>query len=142
AIAQGDWQAAIIDVRNVLQRDPESAEAHLMLARLSLQLGDLNGAEGALGRAIARRADPSKTSELTGELRLMRGQNEELLTQLDGGALALSESAKSMLRGRALIAAGRANEAVEEFQQLLAGDPQSVPARIGLAEALATSGQS
>jgi len=49
----GDVNAAIIQLRNAIQEDPENAEARATLGRLYLERGDLVAAEKELSRAYA-----------------------------------------------------------------------------------------
>ena len=142
AMAQGDPRAAVIDVRNVLKKEPDSVEANLLLARLALQLGDPGESEASLERAISHGAEPAAVGELAGEVRLALGRPREVLEQIDSGELVIAEPARSILRGRALTAAGRANEAVQVFRDVLDREPESVPASLGLAEALLVARQS
>ena len=45
AIQKGDLRAAQINLRNAVRADPQNAEAHYWLARVSLDLGDAVAAE-------------------------------------------------------------------------------------------------
>lgn len=142
AMERGDPRAAVIDVRNVLRSEPNNANAHLMLARIALLLGDPSEAAAALERAIEHGATASAVGELSAEVRIAQGRYSEVLTGLDSGELAVREPMRSILRGRALNAAGRAREAIEVFNGVLEQDPRSVPAHLGLAEALVIAGRS
>lgn len=74
----GDVNAAIIQLRNAIQEDPENAEARATLGRLYLERGDLVGAEKELSRAY----ETIKTDELQlqlGQTLLGLGRGTEVL---------------------------------------------------------------
>ena len=52
-IQAGQWQDAAVDLRAVVQKEPNNTQAWLLLARLSLDAADLGGAESALTHAMA-----------------------------------------------------------------------------------------
>ena len=50
--AKGDHNAAVIQLKNVLQKQPENGEARLMLGRSALTLGDAATAEKEFRKAL------------------------------------------------------------------------------------------
>jgi putative PEP-CTERM system TPR-repeat lipoprotein len=51
-LAKQEIDAARLQIKNVLQKNPESGEARLMLGKLMFETGDMAGAESELGRAL------------------------------------------------------------------------------------------
>ncbi len=47
SMKKGDLKSAQIDLRNAIREDPQNAEAHYWLARVSFELGDPVASEGA-----------------------------------------------------------------------------------------------
>ena len=78
---------AVIELKNVLQENPENAEARYLLAEINLQVGDLASAEKEFQRALEM--GWSAEAALTGKMRAMiaQGKYKEVLensTATDG----------------------------------------------------------
>jgi putative PEP-CTERM system TPR-repeat lipoprotein len=136
-IAKGDYQAAVIDLKNALESEPNRPQARLLLAQASLQLGDVRDAEKELRRAREAGAKPEEVAELTAETQLALGQGGELLAQIDSKQIVLGEPLLSIYRGEALLAMGKPEDAAVAFEAALRVDPKRVRALIGLARARA-----
>ena len=52
AYDSGDYRAAIIDAKNILQTEPDHIGARLLLGRSSIGVGDIRSAEKELRRAL------------------------------------------------------------------------------------------
>jgi putative PEP-CTERM system TPR-repeat lipoprotein len=140
-MASADYRAAMIDLKNAVQDEPDHIEARLLLAEVSLQLGDPISAEKELRFAIDKGAQPSASADLAARIALALGQRRELLARIDSGELPLPEPQRSMYRGQAWLGLDQSSEAAESFQQALSSSPNFPAARIGLAEALFAQGQ-
>jgi cellulose synthase operon protein C len=81
-MSAGDYRAAMSELKGVLDSNPQSAEARYLLARLSLQLGDLEAAEKEADFAARSGVDAAKVRDLKYDLLLARRRYEELLKQL------------------------------------------------------------
>lgn len=139
-MAAADYRAALIELKNVVQAEPENVRARLMLARTSLQLGDPDAADKELRRALAGGAKPADAGRLIADVRLELGQYTELLAQIDSGELGLVEPQRSAYRGQALLGSKQIDAAVAAFRAALDADAKDSAARVGLAEALAAQG--
>ena len=139
--ARGDYGSATIDVRKALQSEPSNSAARVLLARLSLKVGDVEGARDELNRALKDGANPSETADIFGEIMLTLGQAAELLKTLDAGKLAANEPLKSVLRGRSLNAMRRPAEAEVAFKSALRLQPGLVSASVGLSDAAVRQGR-
>jgi putative PEP-CTERM system TPR-repeat lipoprotein len=141
-VAQGDDKGAVIDLQNALKAEPANTRARLMLAEISLRLGDPRSAQKEIEQAAQHGAAAEQTSALTAEVRLALREFKVLLTLLDSGKLALREPARSTYRGLALFGLGDLRGSADAFNAALSADPQWARARIGLAEVLAGQGDS
>jgi len=136
-IASGDYQAAVIDLKNALESEPDHAQGRLLLAEASLQLGDVRGAEKELRRAREAGAKGDAVAALTAETQLALGQGRELLAQLDSKQIVLTEPMHSIYRGEALLLMGKVEDAAAAFEAARRVDPKRPRALIGLARARA-----
>ena len=132
---KGDYQAAVIDLKNALESEPDHVQARLLLAEASLQLGDVRDAEKELRRARDAGAKPADVAELTAETQLALGQGKELLAQIDSRQLIVPEPMRSVYRGESLLSMGKVDEASEAFESAQRASPAPARALIGLARA-------
>lgn len=137
----GDYQGATIELRDVLQEHPEHARARQLLAEATFKTGDAATADKELRRALETGTDPATVAELAAQIRLALGQAKELLVQIDSGELPLVGAQRQLYRGKALLAQRQLDAAIPEFRAALVAEPQSRPARLALAEALAIKGE-
>jgi len=135
-LAKGDYQAAVIDLKNALESEPEHVQARLLLAQASLRVGDVKDAEKELRRAREAGAKPAEVAELSAETQLALGQGRELLAQIDSNQLALVEPLRSIYRGEALLLLGKPDDAAAAFDAAQRASPRA-RALIGLARARA-----
>jgi putative PEP-CTERM system TPR-repeat lipoprotein len=131
--ARGDLSAAVIELKNALQKDPENAEARWFLGVAYLELGDHAGAAKELSRAAQKGStDPELTRSLARALVLGR-KYKEALELLDKAPADPPHAALLVLRGDARAGLGERDAARSAYQEALAADGTSVDARLGLA---------
>src|SRR5688572_12653764 len=141
-LANADNKAALIQLKNVLQKDPNVAEARFLLGKALLDSGDPVSAEKelrkarelnypaeqvvpVLARALVRIGQFQKPADEFGQVRLSTPEsNAELHTAIADGQRALDN----------LDAARRG------YEKALNARPDYVPARVGSARLLARSG--
>jgi cellulose synthase operon protein C len=140
-MAAHDYRGAMIELKNALQSQSGHVQARLLLAEVSLQLGDAAAADKELRYAIDAGADAARTAPLSAEIRLASGKASELLVAVDAGELQLSEPARSTYRGRALLEMRQSEQALAAFQTAIAADANYKQARLGLADAYAALGR-
>lgn len=141
--AEGRLNESVIQIKNVLQREPSSAAAHALLGAVYLDAGDLRRAIDELerGRDLGAPAGDwllplvrARIAEARAEdaLKMARDLPESLDPALRGDALALA--------GQGMMADSRqvARTLLEEGRAL---HPGSVPARVGLGRLALYEGQ-
>ena len=138
SLDEGDFRAASIDLKKLLQSEPNNAEARYSLGVAMLEGGDAPGAvrelelAGGLGVSEERLAIPLARA-------LLASRRYEDALQIIDPAKARDEAERRQLlimRGDAHLGAGRAPEARAEFERALEIDSNDVSARLGLASAL------
>ncbi|GGC97206.1 XrtA/PEP-CTERM system TPR-repeat protein PrsT [Undibacterium terreum] len=131
---KGDNKAAIIQLKNALQKDPNNAEARYMLAGIYNESGDPVSAEKELRKALSLGLSAEKGKAVLGKALLMQGQFQKALdeTKIDPGAK--PDPAILTLRGNAYLAAGQFAESQKSFDEALKLQPNYVDGLIGLAK--------
>ena len=141
AMAAGDYRAASIELKGVLDSDPDNAEARLALAEVSLAVGDAESADKEIRRALAAGLSPEKSAALQGRVMLALGQATDLLQKLNDRSLPVQEPEWSVLKGDALVTVGETASAETLYRSVLDGSPEHVRATVGLALAVAVQGR-
>jgi cellulose synthase operon protein C len=140
-IAAGEDRAAAIELLNAVRSEPGNQRARILLAEVSLRLGDVQSAEKEIAAAVASGAAPAAIADTRAQIFLAKGEFEALLTQLDTAALVLTEPALSTYRGQALLGLKRLEPAMQSFEKALEVDANWHQARIGLAQSLVAQGR-
>lgn len=136
-LAAGDLRAAAIDLRRVLQDDPDNAEAHRRLAEVLYRSGDLLTAERELDAAVRGGAP---FGELGYEIELALGRHAAVLERIAADD-SLDLFAKTMLEARARIGLGEHAAAEALLRAADASYPGRSEPRIGIANVLAARGE-
>lgn len=133
AFADGDHRVAAIELRNVLQANPDHRDARLLLGRSSFALGDLEGAVRELTRARELGAAPEEFASVLAEALAGVGRIEESLAELE----TLPEAARNAdwfdARGRITARSGDAGAAEAAFRRALELDPAHYSSMLGIA---------
>src|ERR1700689_3081899 len=112
ALKKGDLKAAQIDLRNAVRGDPQNAEAHYLLGRVSFELGDAVAAEREAEAAKDRGYDPRQSVPLLTQSLLSQGKYQKLLDDLKpDGKDATIDADILVARGYALIGLKQPDEA-------------------------------
>jgi putative PEP-CTERM system TPR-repeat lipoprotein len=85
ALKKGDIRSAQIDLRNAVRSDPQNAEAHYWLGRVSIELGDPVAGEREATAAIDRGYDPHQATRLLGQALLAQSKFDAVLQQMQPG---------------------------------------------------------
>lgn len=131
---RADYAAAVIELRNVLQADPDHLPARLLIGRAYLRLGHAESAESALRRARELGIDDDHVLGPLALAFLMQGKYEELLTEIPTGGRSLASRADVLVaRGMAFLELRQWQEAERSFidaGELMPSDPAPVIGRV------------
>ena len=130
---KGDTKAAIIQLKNALQKNPNDVEARYLLGTIYNEIADFLSAEKELRKALALGMNPAKVSPGLGKALLMQGKFQMALDELKQISGKKDSAELSSLRGNAYMALGKGKEAKESFEQALKIKPDFPDALIGLA---------
>ncbi len=136
----GEYRAAMIQLKNVLGGNADNVEARLMLAKVSLGLGDVLSAEKELARAAELGAQESEIRPLHLQVLAGKGNFTGVLASLGMETSGLSDVQRMSARGEALLALGNHETAAATYRDWLDSEPASSDANVGLARALAMAG--
>ena len=120
AMQKGDLRAAQIDLRNAVRSDPQNAEAHFWLGKVSLDLGDAVAAEREARAARERGFDPHQVVPLLAQAMLVQQRYKDLLSDLQ------PDGKDAVLDASILVARGYAQSGM--------GDNAAAQASFALAE--------
>jgi len=132
---QRDFSASIIQLKNVLQKAPDHAEARYLLGRALLDQGDVVAAQIELEKAAQLGLTSDGLQIARARAALARGETDKVLERFGATTLS-SPGAQAELRaliGLAHFARGEANDARRAFDGALKLDPEGVSANIGAA---------
>ncbi|HTD04329.1 XrtA/PEP-CTERM system TPR-repeat protein PrsT [Undibacterium sp.] len=131
---KGDDKAAVIQLKNALQKDPNNINARYMLAGIYNETGDPVSAEKELRKALSLGLSADKARVDLGKSLLMQGQFQKVLDETKTDAGAKPDAALLSLRGNAYLALNQAAEAKQSFDDALKVQPNYVDALIGLSK--------
>jgi cellulose synthase operon protein C len=141
AIEQGDLRAAQINLRNSVRSDPQNAEAHFWLGKVSLELGDPLAAEREARAAEDRGFDPHQSVPLLAQSLLVQQKAKELLDELQPtGKDPTLDASILVARGYAQIALKNLNDVQASFAQAERTAPDAVEPLLASARLLAARG--
>lgn len=140
---QGRYADAAVLYRAVLDAEPDHPDALHLLGLAQRRLGNLVPALELVQRAVALRGDFIPALVNLGDMLLEAGRPAEAADSL-GRAAGLDAGNASIWHAlaRALLAAGRAEEAIAAYRQAVARDPMLIAAQIGLNALLLSRGRS
>ena len=141
--ARGDTQAAIIQLKNAVQKQPDNAEARLLLGQASLSVGDPTSAEKELRRASRNGAAPEQVAPLLAQALLDSGEPEKVIAEFAETKLGEAK-AEAQLRarvGEAQMRSRKFSDAATSFKAAMTADPDNVRAQLGLIRLTAMEGK-
>ncbi|HUN75623.1 MAG TPA: XrtA/PEP-CTERM system TPR-repeat protein PrsT [Steroidobacteraceae bacterium] len=136
----GDWGRAAIELRKLVQADPNNSAAWLLLARWSLDVGLTADARVAIERAQKARAPAPELDSVRVQLWL-QSDPKALIEAAAHPGLALPEPERSVAIARAYNLLQQPDHALAVLQRLGAARASSIDAQVTAAEALAREGR-
>lgn len=139
-IAKGDFNASIIQLKNVLQKDPKNAEARYLLGVSLLKNGDASAAEIELNKAVDLGLRSDEVQVALARAQLDKGEADKVISRFGSLTLA-SPKMQAELRavvGMAQLARNHIDDARRAFTEALALDSADATANLGLARIAAS----
>ncbi|MEW5943472.1 MAG: XrtA/PEP-CTERM system TPR-repeat protein PrsT [Pseudomonadota bacterium] len=133
--AKGDNKAAIIQLKNALQKDADNKEARYLLGTIYNRTGDFASAEKELRKAQQLGYEPGKIQPALARAMLGQGQFQKVLDEIKPGQDAKGEAFAGIMtyRGHAALALGKKDDAKAAFATAVNSDPAFSDAYLGAA---------
>jgi putative PEP-CTERM system TPR-repeat lipoprotein len=130
-----DFSASIIQLKNVLQKTPDNAEARYLLGIALLEQDHAAAAQIALEKALALGFSSDELQIALARATLARGQADKLLERFGSTTLSAPKANAELraLVGTAHLERARPREAGRAFQEAFKLDASNVTAQIGMA---------
>lgn len=131
---KGDHKAAVIQLKNALQKNPENGEARYLLGLVYNDLDNWASAEKELRKALQLKMDKAKVLPALGKALLAQGQFQKILDEIQPAPETKGVAGALLaLRGNALLALGRQDESKALFDETIKTDTGHAEAYLGMA---------
>ncbi|MBT9612381.1 MAG: PEP-CTERM system TPR-repeat protein PrsT [Burkholderiales bacterium] len=132
---KGDLKAAVIELKNALQKNPENVEARALLGKLYIKQGDPGSAEKELRKAIQLGKDKSQLLPELGQALLQQGQFQKVIDEIQApaGAPPLLRARILVQRGNAYLSLGQQDKAKASMEEARTLAPDLAEVYSGLA---------
>src|SRR5690625_4700473 len=132
---QGDFNAAIIELKNALQQSPDNAKSRFLLGRTYVDGGQGQAAEKELRRAISLGVAEVEVAPDLAKARLLQGRYQDVLDTIKPARQSdPTRHAEALVtKGNAEQALGKIESARADYQQALTLDSKNLSADLGLA---------
>lgn len=140
-LAKNDAKAAVIQIKNALQANPNQPEARYLLGKALFESGDPAAAEVELRKAIDQKYSTEQVTPLLAKALLAQGQVKKLSDELTQVKLSSSESQADLQTSIAIaeFAQGKTDAAQSALTAALAAQPDYAPALLVQARLKAAS---
>lgn len=129
-LARNDAKAAVIQVKNALQANPDLPEARFLLGKALLETGDAVGAETELRKALALKVPQEQIVPLMARAMLAQGQSKKMIEEF--GKTTLSQGPANAELQTSLASAyameGKGEQSNAALSAALHADPTYDPA--------------
>ncbi len=132
----GKLDSSIVELKNAIQKNPDSPQARLLLGQVYLKVGMGAEAEKELGKAEKLGVNRETIKPQLGEALLLMGEYKRLLDEVYPGVqTSKANNARILqLRADALLKQGKVKEACDTFQQSFDTSPGNPPTYWGLSK--------
>jgi len=111
-LAEGEMRSAVIELKNVLQREPTHVDARIMLGNIYLQAGDLPSAEKEFRRVAKLHVARDKWLKEMGHILLLQRKYKEVLE-----VISLEKDDSDNFKAELLVIKGLAHQGLDELEQ-------------------------
>lgn len=141
-MAKKDYKAAIIQIKNALQKNPDLPEARYLLGKALLDSGDLGSAEVELRKAQALQYSPDQVAPALARSLLLQGQFKKVIDDFGAAPMTSAEAKADLLTsvGAAQASLGNSDAAEAAIGRAIAAAPEYGPALIAQARLKAIKG--
>lgn len=133
-LAGGDRNAAVLELKNALQKDQALAEARWLLGSIYLELGDAASAEKELQRAMWMDWAPDETVPAYARALVMLGEFNKVLELAEAGLADDALASLYISKGIAYTALGKNGDARDMIDMALEIEPDSSRAHLARAQ--------
>lgn len=130
---KGDNKAAIIQLKNALQKNPDDKEARLLLGTIYIETNDPQSAEKEVRKAIDLGNHTDQALTALAKALLMQGKFEKVLEETMPAAGAATGAEIAVMRGNAYLGLGKEQEAKDAFELARKDNTDNPDALISLA---------
>lgn len=136
AFLDGDIRAAIIDAKNVLQKEPNNVDARLLLGRASVAIGDGAAAEKELRKAVELGTDVAAVLVELGRALLMQQKFDAVVAEIRPELAASNDDrlAALLIRGDAVMGLNQPAAAREIYTSYLADKDDDAAVQLRVVE--------
>lgn len=126
-MAKNDYKAATIQIKNVLQKQPDSGEARRLLGLALLASGDASAAEIELSKARDLKQPPDQVLPKLAQALLMQGKNKKVIEDFANTQLSSPDAISELQTALASAYSAERNQAAsaQALEKALAADPQN-----------------
>lgn len=126
-MAKNDYKAATIQIKNVLQKQPDSGEARRLLGLALLAGGDASAAEIELGKARDLKQPADQVLPKLAQALLMQGKNKKVIEDFAETQLSSPDAISELQTALASAYSAERNQAAsaKALEKALAADPQN-----------------
>jgi len=131
-LAKNDNKAAVIQIKNALQANPDMPEARFLLGSALLEGGDPVGAETELRKALSLNYPQDKVIPLLAKSLMMQGQAQKLTDEFAKVSLSQPGDKASLQTylATAFAMQGQADQSKVSLEAALQADPSYAPAKL------------
>jgi len=137
AMDEGRYRAAVIDLKNLVQAEPDNPKARSALAIALLEEGDVDGAAVEAEKAKSSGAEPAVWMLASCRVQVAKGEFESVIKDCRVDSVPEpSRPAMNVALGNAYLGLNRVGEAQAAFEAARAARPEDLAALLGLASSV------